>query len=185
VNVPGVRVLLFTLAMIALGGTVTAGDAREASQPAAVPLCSIENTIESMQQDHKDWATATLRGDENAAEMHERALYKAMWLDLRRTQEHVRQLATDVTLSRDTVDSGDSVKTDMQLRFENALAVLKTKHLLSRALERTDAFSNKYRLLGDYIYLLRKELGMKPPELAAVPRDPRQGSPMAQGSTTE
>lgn len=184
-NVPGVRVLLATLTMITLGGTAVAGDAKDASQPAAVPLYSIENTIESMQQEHKDWATAVVRGDENAAETHEKALYEAMWLDLRRTEEQVRQLATEVTLSQDSVVNSTSVKTDTQLRFERALSTLKTKHLLSRSLERTDAFSNKYRLLGDYIYLLRRELGMKPPELAAVPGEPRQGNTMTQGTTTE
>jgi hypothetical protein len=171
VNSLGVRALLTKIIgiMIILGGTATVGDAKDASQPAAVPLCSVESTADRMQTDHQEWAAATLRGDQDAAEEHERALMTAVWLDLQRCEEQVRRLARQVTLSRDS--SGAALDVYAESEFKDALSNLKAKQALNRSLARTEAFSNKYRLLGDYIYLLRKELGMRPPELATVPKE--------------
>ncbi len=43
---------------------------------------------------------------------------------------------------------------------------------------RTDAFSNKYRLLGDYIDLLRRELGMTRLELAEDIKERHEDHPI-------
>jgi len=175
--VAGVKAFLVRIIgiTIILGGTASAGDAKDASQPAAVPLCSVESTLEEMQQEHRDWVAATLRGDQGEAGAHERALFAALWLDLRSTEERVRQLAKDVALSQDSLTAGGRVVADeTQSRFQYELRNLKAKKTLSKSLQRTDAFSNKYRLMGDYIYLLRKELGMRPPDLASVPGEKEQ-----------
>jgi hypothetical protein len=43
---------------------------------------------------------------------------------------------------------------------------LQSKRVLVDAITRTDAFSNKYRLLGDYVGLLRREVGLPKLKLA-------------------
>ena len=170
-NSPRVRAFLTKIIgiMIILGGTATVGDAKDASQPAAVPLCSLESTITRMQQDYQEWVAATLRDDDNAATVHEQALKSAVWLDLMRCEDRVRLLAKQVTLSRDSLGTVHDANAESD--FKDALSNLKAKQALNRSITSTDAFSNKYRLLGDYIYLLRKELKMRPPELADVPKE--------------
>ncbi|MBD3256823.1 hypothetical protein GF377_00220 [candidate division GN15 bacterium] len=55
--------------------------------------------------------------------------------------------------------------------FRTSLTSLNTKEALWLALERTEDVANKYRLLGDYINLLRRELKMSRLHWAAVARN--------------
>ena len=50
--------------------------------------------------------------------------------------------------------------------YAHLLDILGAKQLVFSSYRRSEAFSNKYRLLGDYIDLLRKELGMARLKLA-------------------
>jgi hypothetical protein len=67
-----------------------------------------------------------------------------------------------------------SVETEDIIRYKEFLplisANINVKEELYQAMNRTDAFSNKYRLLGDYKDLLRRELGMPRLNVAEIPQ---------------
>ena len=67
-----------------------------------------------------------------------------------------------------------SVETEDIIRYKEFLpmisANINVKEELYQSMNRTDAFSNKYRLLGDYKDLLRRELGMPRLNVAEIPQ---------------
>lgn len=161
--------------MIILSGTVLAGDAEDAPQPATVPLEFQPVAVQDLQHKHQEWVNSTLAGQTGEARDRERAIVATIYNDLLKTEEQVRSLARDVATTESTSENSEAAREsvdELQFQFKQALASLKAKRAIYQSLERTDAFSNKYRLIGDYIYLLRQEQGLGPFDLAEVAPSP-------------
>lgn len=67
----------------------------------------------------------------------------------------------------DRVDLRDDIK-----ELKQAKMIVKTKERLYSSIEKSTAFSNKYRLLGDYADLLKEQLGISRIELAEDKAEP-------------
>jgi hypothetical protein len=130
-----------------------------------------------MEAEYKVWTNAVLRGKENRAQEHESNLLSMVNRDIYFFQERVRQLALEATLAsaEDKSWSSESTPTaerdKLKTEFQESVDRLNTKEMLYRSLTRTCAFSNKYRLLGDYIDLLRRELDLPRLKLAKTDGD--------------
>jgi len=145
-----------------------------ADQPGAVPTgvstaatgeYSREGILTALEIDHDLWLEAQLGGDHDQVARIEKELIGLLNSDIYSHQEQVREMAKDMVMSSvpgsdtaETLAAADSLisKADLQ----DAINTLNAKEALCRSLKRTNAFSNKYRLLGDYIDLLRRELEM-------------------------
>ena len=91
--------------------------------------------------------------------------------DIHLSENRVRELAKRAALARGGEDNQklpDSEVTDQEQDFQRGVALLNTKEALYRSLNKTNVFSTKYRLLGDYIDLLRRELQMPRLKLAGI-----------------
>jgi hypothetical protein len=157
--------------MIILSGTVLAGDAEDAPQPATVPLEFQDATIKNLQCKHQEWVNTALAGRTAEARDQEKAIVATIYNDLMKTEEQVRLLARDVATTERTSENSRAAREavdELQFEFKQAMAGLKAKRAIYQSLQRTEAFSNKYRLIGDYIYLLRQEQGLGPFDLAEV-----------------
>ncbi len=121
------------------------------------------------------WVEANLTGYNKKANSYEESIFEQIQADiassrqqLERYEAEVRSSAKEYNLlhqSRaarhdDRVDLRDDVK-DLHL----AGRLLKEKERLASSLRKVATFSNKYRLLGDYMEVMRRELGMAKVEL--------------------
>lgn len=122
------------------------------------------------------WVEANLKGDGKNIHKYETAIFEQIRADIassrrlveryeaevrRSTSEYNRPHDTRAGHRDDRADLRDDVKDLHQAR-----QLLRVKERLASSLHRTTAFSNKYRLLGDYKEVLRRELGMARVELA-------------------
>jgi hypothetical protein len=127
---------------------------------------------------YQDWVDATLSGDDKAAQDYEKRLIALVNHDIAVTEARVRELARVAILedpagaSADVEESAAESTGEAHQAFQRELTLLNTKEGLCRALNRTGAFSNKYRLLGNYIDLLRGELKTVRPGLASMREKP-------------
>ena len=133
---------------------------------------SREVLLTTLETNHELWLEAQLAGDRAQAAQIEKELLGLLNCDIYTHQERVRQMAGDLALAssdaqRDTANRNAADSLSRQADFQKSVSGLNTKEALHRSLEKTDAFSNKYRLLGDYIDLLRRELKMPRLKLAS------------------
>jgi hypothetical protein len=133
---------------------------------------SREAILTTLETNHDLWLEAELAGHRDQASRIEKDLLGLLNCDIYAHQERVRQLAKDLILSptsqADTADGRtDADSLSRQLVFRTEISALNAKEALHRSIVKTDAFSNKYRLLGDYIDLLRRELEMPRLKLAS------------------
>jgi hypothetical protein len=126
---------------------------------------SQQGILSTLELDHDLWLEAQLGGDHDQVARIEKELLGLINRDIFGHQERVREIAKDMVLS--SVPGPDSAAApaasdSLQSRvdFKGEIDILNAKEALCRSFRRTDAFSNKYRLLGDYIDLLRRELEM-------------------------
>ena len=128
-------------------------------------------TLTTLEIDHELWLEAQLAGHREQAAQIEKELFDLMSRDLYAHQERVREMAKQVLLGKTDAAGDDSAavadSVSRQALFQKSISALNAKEALHRSMRKTDAFSNKYRLLGDYIDLLRRELDMPRPKMAS------------------
>lgn len=147
-------------------GTVTA----EGTQPPGARDIGI--TIDDLLHQIDLWYAAVLEGSDGLAGQHESVIMQTVRDDLERSKAAVRELAKRTTLAKGRPHGGfdvlmDTFQSDQDQTFRHTLSIVRNKEQKSLALERTEAVSNKYRLISDYVDLLRKQLGMQRIKLAS------------------
>jgi len=144
-------------------------------------LYSVDYAVVEMETEYQIWADAVLRGEQDQAKKSEATLLALVNRDIFVYQEKVRKLALEIALasSEKLSEAPDQPQTDEQLElkatFQASIDRLNTKETLYRSALRTNAFSNKYRLLGDYINILRRELDLPKLKLAEADKDATPG----------
>jgi len=155
---------LILAAIVAVFGIAVAGQVtRPAVESPAGDLnevLTVEETIALLEEEYDQWLEAVLGGSQTEAAQIEKNVFGIVNLDIMRNQEGVRIRAREIALASDQKSSSreDSVAAGGELK--QAINHLNAKEAVFRSALKTDAFSNKYRLLGDYIDLLRRELEM-------------------------
>ena len=167
--------LLTLIAVVTLSSPILADPPEPSStEPSAVRATEefiLEETIALLQIEYNLWLDAALSGSGAEAERLEENLLGRINLDIIVSQEKVRAMAKEVALaSGDDVSSGPKVPEVDSDEFKQARNHLNAKEAVFRSAVKTEAFSNKYRLLGDYIDLLRRELKMPRLKLASNQR---------------
>ncbi len=129
---------------------------------------------ESLSQAVDRWYEATLAGDNGKTRECEQRLVKLLAADIDRTQNELNLLTTHLTDKSSDSLIGPLPPDSQANPIRDSLSILKDKVRLKRmllgAITQSDAFSNKYRLLGDYVDLLRREVGLPKLKLAANKR---------------
>ena len=169
-------VVCFAFLLFALGGGVLAGSGNGNTEDSDrvtsenVMQFKPHNKYELLSHSVDLWHDAMLKGDERKTKECRQAIQKFLEEDIESNRSLVKMLTQQVVVNS-AVESNQGKnlveqkpktklsKADRELigRLGN---LIKTKELLIEAMRRTEAFSNQYRLLGDYLDLLRKELDM-------------------------
>lgn len=109
------------------------------------------------------WHKSVLRGDQSSIERSYDSLHSFLSADLDRSREGLRiqaELAAYSTSGQQSQVPACADEAEQRGQFEDQLGLFRSKELIAEAIDRNSSFSNRYRLLGDYADLLRKELGM-------------------------
>lgn len=148
----------------------------EVAPATAVDEYNVEIAILELDTYYELWLDATLAHKSDDAENLEKNLFGLVSQNIFIYQERVRQMASDLALAgavEENYETEESANlTERRDLFQKAIDVLNTKEAIFRSISNTGAFSNKYRLLGDYIDLLRRELKMSRLKLAEVGKAP-------------
>lgn len=161
---------VFTAAMFV--GTAMGGDQvnhKEVKQDQK-QLAQTRHTLDELSQHINLWHEANLLGDDRQISKHEKRLRAIIASDLAQSKKVAKQYRNKVARARNPKESHE-YETE-QAQAEN---LAKAKDRISDCLKRGKAFSNKYRLLGDYKDLLRRELGQERLHLAQDVRQARRG----------
>ncbi|MCK4301122.1 MAG: hypothetical protein KAW91_00020 [candidate division Zixibacteria bacterium] len=139
-------------------------------------LVSTSTTVKELSHAINLWHDANLKGDRAKIRKYEDKLYNIMRDDIGSTATVVKRYETEASRSAREFERGDrnwSERTDdhVDLRddrrdLQKAMGLLKTKQRLVSSFVKSPAFSSKYRLLGDYVDILRQEQGLTRIELA-------------------
>ena len=122
------------------------------------------------------WHDANLKSDAGLIKKYEEKLHSIIGADVQFSVQKVRRFEAEVNLSvgEHQADQGNRVENKADYRaFQNNVADLKTARELAKVKEKLDfavrnseSFSNKYRLLNDYLDILSREVGINRVELA-------------------
>lgn len=139
-------------------------------------LVSTRATVKELSHAINLWHDANLKGDRGKIRKYEDKLYSIMRDDIGSTATVVKRYETETSQSAHEFERGErnwSERTDDHgdLRddrrdLQKARGILMTKQRLASSFVKSPAFSSKYRLLGDYVDILRQEQAMTRIELA-------------------
>ncbi len=173
VTAPALVLLLIWVTMATAGTLSVAQDTKQPAEQLSRNSTDIEMTMENLLHHVDLWHDAILKGDRQRVRYYEQEIRGILRSDITATEQTVRHYARKAALAKhkQTQDQQPvgvkSTKATERRLFRQSLTLLNTKEHLSRSFIRTEAFSNKYRLINDYIDLLRKQLDMPHPELAS------------------
>jgi len=179
---PKKLIILVALASLALGGVaVASGNAEKKQDRVEVKkdqqhLKTTKKNLRRLAHTVDLWHDANLKGDQNAVSKWTRDMYQILQEDVNSTQAMVSACEREVGQSAREFQSGHrrwSEKiddrqdlTDDQKDLLKAQQMLGAKKRLIKSWSNSEAFSNKYRLINDYLGLMRTQTGMKRMELA-------------------
>ena len=122
------------------------------------------------------WHDANLKSDEGLIGKYEEKLHSIITTDIESSVKTVSRFEAEVNRSarESQANGGNRVERKDDYRdFKDDVADLKTarelakvKEKLSYAIRHSESFSNKYRLLNDYLDILSREIGVDRIELA-------------------
>lgn len=152
-------------------GITQAGEKENKADTAqsAVPVATADSVAFMMEQ----WYQAVLNGSDSESNDLERRILRLLTIDLNQTRERLMKIlasapqneqSTDASFANAKADSGASSLNDSVEFLRSAVNV---KRLLVESIAKSDAFSYKYRLLGDYVELIRRDVGLPKLKLAS------------------
>jgi len=119
-------------------------------------------TLEKLKQKIDIWHEANLCGNSRLCREKEIEIFDILKNDINTTQDRIGKAhyskIQKIDDRRDFRDDKSDLKTAQNL--------YKVKKRLYLSLHKTSSFSNKYRLLGDYVSIFNREMGLKKLELA-------------------
>jgi len=133
-------------------------------------LTQTRYTLDELSRHIDLWHDANLVGNDKLISKHEKQLRAIITSDLAQSKKVVKQYRHKAPMARNLKEKNE-YKTE-QTQAEN---LTDAKEKISDRLKRSKAFSNKYRLLGDYKDLLQRELGQERLQLAQDVRQARHG----------
>lgn len=171
--------LVLTIGLLLIGTTLlgadqdASGNLGQKNQPAQNPkqLSFEVNTTSQVLEHTVDlWHDAVLKGNDKQSDFFFGEICNIITEDIQENDIQMKMLVREIEyMYRENSSEGENLieanHNDKKIdEYKKYLPIISSsiciKEELFRALSRTNAFSNKYRLLGDYKNLLRKELGM-------------------------
>lgn len=166
-------ILFFAIFLFFLGSCVLAGQppGEAAELPEGAEEFSDYSPVEVFGdlQFHQDlWMEANLSGDSRKAGDYLATVMALLSYDISVASFEVSELARKVLLAQRSEESASSGVLPEQETFSRGVEVLNFKEKLFKRIINTDSFSNKYRLVSDYLDLLRNELDDPSARMMAV-----------------
>jgi len=145
----------------------------EGSTSSLLPTdAKIETTLDNLLQEIGLWYDAVLKCNDKGVDKHESRILQIVLNDLDGSQAAVQYCAKQAALAGKQAGAGTDVVADVaadirDTEFRRSLSIMRSKEQKSKAFVETDTASNKYRLISDYVDILRKQLGMPKLKLAS------------------
>ena len=135
-------------------------------------VAKVEITLDNLLHEIDLWYDAVLDGNGKDMDRHESGILQIVRDDLDGSQAAVQFCARQAALAGErtgaSMDAVSDVGADARgTEFRQSLSILRSKEQKSRAFVETETASNKYRLISDYVDILRKQLGMPKLKLAS------------------
>ena len=175
-NLTIIVVLVLVVGVAAVSAQVKAPTPSYSSQAPQL-MYNVNETLNHLKRHIDLWHDANLKADEDKILLYEGVIKDIIRDDIAQSKQSVRSLAQLAVLEsmsengeENSVDkSKNPIRTND--RFKDMVANLNAKKKLADAFDRARAFSNKYRLMGDYVYLLQQELKIVRVEIASEESD--------------
>jgi len=137
----------------------------------------VQETLEHLSLHIDLWHDAILKGDDEKVSIFESVIDDIISEDIVDSKKAIRDFAQQAVLenmdsqngeNKSTIDYDQIKSSEM---FKKIVESMSTKKRLAESISRTEAFSNKYRLLNDYMYVLREEIRFTKVEVAEQEAD--------------
>jgi hypothetical protein len=175
--------LLVVMVLLVAGSVVAAGPGQCQSKQDQTQIGQDEEQLASTRLSLKRlthavdlWHDANLKGDRTAVTKCERALKDLIKTDIDITQAQIARLDREAAQSALQFKHGDrswsesaenhADYVDDRSDLGEAKQLFGAKKRLANTWSKSDAFSNKYRLVNDYLDVLRRQAGLQRMELA-------------------
>ncbi|TFH50004.1 MAG: hypothetical protein E4G89_04000 [Methanothrix sp.] len=175
-------VLLVGLVLVSMSWAAS-GDKAQAQKeisPDKPEIAQAKQALNEFKESIDRWHMANLEGDPAKIERHQSQIYAIIRADIKQSQAFVQRREKEAGQSAGDLQGTNCREQPQDLRadlmnLKSARQLVMVKENLFLALKRSQTFSNKYRLLNDYVELLQRESGVVRMELAEDGREARQG----------
>ena len=130
-----------------------------------------ETVVKDLSHEIDLWHDAALKRNGKRMRAHEKRIFDLIEADIQARDRIIYRYENEAVSSVNNavkdgtagagVTAGDDVKD-----LRKAKQLVKAKEMLYDSIKRTDTFSNRYRLLGDYLEIVKRESRMNTVELA-------------------
>jgi len=174
--------LLAAIFMLAFAGVIFAGDKNVESSAFDIrfdirEMSRTDKMSQELSHEIDLWHDAILKRNAKRVRKHQKRIFSLIDSDIRARSQAVRRYEREANKSvRNVVENVRAdepvsasekyaAKDDIK-DLRKARQLVKAKEILFDSIKRTETFSNRYRLLGDYLEIVRRENRMNRIELA-------------------
>ncbi len=178
-------IVFIGLALIIIAPAALAGQGQSTDREAG-KLFDFNTTRDRLEHAVDLWHDANLKGNRAGAEEKYESILVLLGQDIVSSRRMLRLFAQERLLQHSATDieeknllesNGHEAEMEVERKeIEQLAALINTKVAIKDAIDRSKVFSNRYRLLGDYINLLRKELDIPKVKLALEMAEAEEGN---------
>ncbi|MFZ5980626.1 MAG: hypothetical protein ACOYVF_08320, partial [Candidatus Zixiibacteriota bacterium] len=169
--------IFLILAVFSVVSAIDNAELPQAPDRTASFVYQVQETLEHLSLHIDLWHDANLKNDKEKVEIFASVIDDIINEDIADSKMAIRNFAQRAVL--ENTDPGDGEKNPSvdfdrvksSELFKKIVESMSVKKKLADALNRTEAFSNKYRLLNDYLYVLREEIRFTRVEVAEQETD--------------
>lgn len=166
------RILLTVLSLLFVCASIVSADKNHNNQHKKKPNNNAIVAYNNLSLTIDLWHDASLKADNKAVAEHKQMMFDIISDDIKENYQSVSYAKLDASYTKEeTKNSANKNLVDDLNNDENSL---KTKKLLLASLKNSKSFAYSYRLLADYLQLLKNDIDANKIEIADVAKNAGQ-----------
>ncbi len=168
------KFLLTTFCLLFLFTSFATADSNQKNKPAKKQINNAIVAYNNLSLAIDFWHDATLKGNSKSVSEHKQMMFAIITEDIKDNHQAISYAKLNASYVDKTADKNEKI--DDKHNLKNDVSVFRAKKLLFNSLKKSKTFAYSYRLLADYLQILKREIDQNKIEIAGDDSDRQENA---------
>lgn len=156
------RILLVVLSVLCISSAIVSADSKPVKKQNKYQINNAIVAYNNLSMEIDYWHDATLKANKSAVAEHKRIIHEIISQNIKENHQFISYAKLDASYTKETMHT----KSDDKTALSKDESVFRAKKLIFDSLKKSQSFAYSYRLLADYLQILKDEIDAHKIEVA-------------------